>query len=915
MTKPSSQSDFALGAGEHWHGLSVDRVVGLLGSTPGSGLSREEAQSRLEKQGPNELKAKKRRSPAIMLLFQFKNPLLYILLIAGAVKAFLGSWIEAGVIWAAAVLNALIAFTQEAKAESAITSLASSVMTKATVRRHGQMMQLPSRELVPGDVVLLASGDKVPADLRLLRSRNLQVNESALTGESVAVEKRADGDPLPEDTPLAERANMAYAGSFVTFGQGEGVVVATGLDTETGRISKLIEESVGLTTPLTRKFEGFSKSLLYVILAIAAATFIKGLLWGDSPVYMFNAAVALAVAAIPEGLPAVVTITLAIGVARMARRHAIVRNLPAVETLGSTTVICSDKTGTLTENQMTVQAVLAGDHHYMLTGDGYTPRGELRDGEDRPVEPSEMPPTLQACLLAGVLCNDSELEQKDEQWTIVGDPTEGALLVSGRKAGLIRSDLAKTHPRQDSIPFESDYQYMATLNQVDDGFVIYMKGSVESVVNRCELAMAEDGTTCPVDRDGAFLQAERMASRGLRVLAFACKPVDQKRIDHGDLETGLVFLGLQGMIDPPRAEAIEAVAAFHSAGVAVKMITGDHKVTAEAIAERMNLSRQEQAVAFSGHELAHMETTELARAAESGSVFARVAPEQKLRLVEALQSSGHIVAMTGDGVNDAPALKQADIGIAMGITGTEVAKEASDMVLTDDNFASIRAAVEEGRNVYQNLMKALAFLLAVNGGLALSIFLSVLTGQGGALPILPVQVLWINMIVSVTMTIPLAFEPKSHNLMQRPPRSPDEPLLSGSLLRRILVVSIVNLVLIFGVFAWTHNTTGGDLELARTMAIQTLVFGLFFYLLSLSQFWASVVARAQRKEVPIGSPFALGFGIATAMLLQILFNQWGLMNVLFSTTPLNAVQWLTCLGLSLAMIPAALLANRLDPRS
>lgn len=443
---------------------------------------------------------------------------------------------------------------------------------------------------------------------------------------------------------------------------------------------------------------------------------------------------------------------------------------------------------------------------------------------------------------------------------------------------------------------------------------MYMKGSVESVVKRSELAMAEDGGTRPLDRDEIFLQAERMASRGLRVLAFACKKADQDTIDHGDLETGLVFLGLQGMIDPPRAEAIEAVEAFHSAGVSVKMITGDHKVTAEAIAERMNLAHKKETAAYTGQELARFESGDLANAAESSSVFARVAPEQKLRLVEALQSLGHIVAMTGDGVNDAPALKQADIGIAMGVTGTEVAKEASDMVLTDDNFASIRAAVEEGRNVFQNLMKALAFLLAVNGGLSSSIFLSVMTGRGSELPIQPLQVLWINMIVSVTMTIPLAFEPKSHNLMRRPPRSPDEPLLSRSLLRRILVVSILNLGLIFGVFSWIQHSTG-DVALARTMAIQTLVFGLFLYLLSLSQFWASLVARMKGNKVPIGNPFALGFGISAAMLLQIVFNQWGVMNLMFSTTPMNTMQWLTCLGLSLAMVPVALLANRLDPRS
>lgn len=915
MASASVSSDSSDNSAVFWHTLPLEQVTDQLGIAPEKGLSAAEAGTRMAKFGPNELKAKKGKSPLLLFLIQFKNPLLYILLIAGAVKAALDSWAEAIVIWAAAVLNAVIAFTQEAKAESAICSLASAVTTRALVRRNGQMVQLPSRELVPGDVVLLASGDKVPADLRLLRSRNLQVNESALTGESVAVEKKADAAPLPNDTPLAERLNMAYAGSFVTFGQGEGVVVETGLQTETGRISKLMEESGGLATPLTRKFEQFSRTLLYVILGIAAVTFAKGLLWGESPVDLFDAAVALAVSAIPEGLPAVVTITLAIGVKRMARRHAIVRNLPAVETLGSTTVICSDKTGTLTENQMTVQAVYAGGRHYAFTGDGYTPAGELRSGEDAPVAADEMSQPLRQCLLTGVLCNDSELEQKEDLWQVVGDPTEGALLVSGRKVNFIPADLKPGHGRIDSIPFESDYQYMATLNHAEDGGRrIYMKGSTESVVRRCSTVMGPDGAPQPIDPDHLFLQAERMASRGLRVLAFACKPAALDRLDHSDLEEGLIFLGLQGMIDPPRAEAIRAVRSFHSAGVDVKMITGDHKVTAEAIADRMSLSRRQQVKSYSGQELAQMDAEALAAAAEAGCVFARVAPEQKLRLVEALQSRGHIVAMTGDGVNDAPALKQADIGIAMGITGTEVAKEASDMVLTDDNFASIQAAVEEGRNVFQNLMKALGFLLAVNGGLSSSIFLSVLVGRGGELPILPLQVLWINMIVSVTMTIPIAFEPKSHTLMQRPPRPPQASLLSGSLLRRIFVVSLLNLGLIFGMFFYVQTQTGND-ALARSMAIQTLVFGLFFYLLSLSQFWASLLARLKGQSVPIGDPSALGCGIFAAMVLQIIFNQWGVMNLLFSTAPLNAQQWLTTFGVALPMIPVALLANRIDPRS
>lgn len=895
-----------------WHSLDIPAVLAEFNVDLLQGLPSAQAARQQERFGKNELEAKQSRSILLMFLIQFKNPLLYILLIAGVVKAFMGSWIEAGVITGVAVLNALIAFTQESKAESAIQALASSVTTEALVRRNGETRKLSSTELVPGDVVLLASGDKVPADMRLVKSRSLQVNESGLTGESVAVEKDAECPALDQRMPLAERINMAYAGSFVTFGQAEGVVVETGPRTETGRISALMDESNALTTPLTRKFERFSNLLLRAILGIAIFTFLVGLAWGNSAFDMFQAAVALAVSAIPEGLPAVVTITLAIGVSRMAERHAIVRNLPAVETLGSTTIICSDKTGTLTENQMTVQALFAGGRHYQLIGDGYAPKGDLLDSDDEPIERTQMPLTVSNCMLAGVLCNDSELVHEGQIWSIVGDPTEGALLVSGRKVGLDRAQLAETYPRLDSIPFESEYQYMATLNQLpkDTGGLIWMKGSVESLLKRSDSVLGSEGGVQPINRERLQLQADRMAAKGLRVLAFAQKFHAGTAIDHNDLASGLVFLGLQGMIDPPRSEAIQSIRAFHSAGVAVKMITGDHKVTAEAIADRMNLTQKETTLTYSGNELSAMEDSqEFITAALEGAVFARVVPEQKLRLVQALQSRGHIVAMTGDGVNDAPALKQADIGIAMGITGTEVAKEAADMVLTDDNFASIEAAVEEGRNVFQNLLKALAFLLPVNGGLAASVFLSVMAGRGNLLPIQPLQVLWINMIISITMTVPIAFEPKPYDLMEHPPRSPQQPLLSRPLLQRIALISFLNLMFIFGIFAWIRESSG-DLVMARTMAIQTLVTGLAIYLFSLSQFWASLVARLRGRRVQLGNFSRIGCGILAAFLLQVLFSQWRVMNLLFETTPMTANQWLVCFALASPMLLLALLANR-----
>jgi Ca2+-transporting ATPase len=901
-----------------WHHLSIQEVTRHLDTNSETGLTSAVAAKKRERFGANELKSKPGKSPLLRFLLQFNQPLLYILLIAGAIKAFLGQWVNAGVIWGVTLINAIIGFVQESKAESAIAALASSVKTNATIIRNGQKMQVPSTELVPGDVVLLASGDKVPADLRLVQVRNLQVNESALTGESIAIEKNTQS--LNLDTPLAERTNMAYAGSFVTFGTGKGIVVAIGDATETGRISQLIEQGTSLKTPLTRKFDKFSRTLLYIILGIAALMFAVGLGYGYSWVEMFEAAIAFAVSAIPEGLPAVVTVTLAIGVSRMARRHAIVRKLPAVETLGSATVICSDKTGTLTENQMTVQAIYAGDQNYTVTGVGYVPQGKILLNE-KPVN-WDNSSALQECIKAGLLCNDSHLEKKNGQWQVVGDPTEGALIAVANKVGFTRSSLEEEMPRLDVIPFESEFQYMATLHETSSFAsdqkqgTIYVKGSVEAILKRCQQILDTKGNLAPVNAETIHQEVDAMAHQGLRVLAFAKKTVPDVEtlcttsLQHADIENDLIFLGLQGMIDPPRTEAIKAVQACQEAGIQVKMITGDHAVTAQAIARSMGFNKNGEVLAFTGSQLAQMGKSELTTAIEDGVVFARVAPEQKLRIVEALQSRGEVVAMTGDGVNDAPALKQADIGIAMGGAGTEVAKEASDMILTDDNFASIEAAVEEGRTVYQNLLKAIAFILPVNGGESMTILISVLLAR--ELPILSLQVLWLNMVNSITMTVPLAFEPKSERVMQKPPRNPREPLLSPSLLQRILAISIFNWILIFGVFEWIRQTTG-NIDLARTMAIQALVAGRIFYLLSISQLGSAVIARLRGIRHRINDASAIGIGIACTVILQIIFSQWNLMNSLFSTAPLNLNQWLICLLLGLPMVIVSALVNRFDP--
>jgi cation-transporting P-type ATPase F len=892
-----------------WHNLLEREIARHLDTNLETGLASAEVAKRQEQFGANELKGKPGKSPLVRFLLQFHQPLLYILLVAGAIKAFLGQWVNAGVIWGVTLINAIIGFVQESKAESAIAALASSVQTNATILRNGEKIQVPSTELVPGDIVLLASGDKVPADVRLIQARNLQVNESALTGESVAVEK--DTQSLRPDTPLAERTNMAYAGSFVTFGSGRGIVVATGEATETGRISQLMEQETSLKTPLTRKFDKFSKTLLYVILGIAALVFAVGLGYGYSWAEMFEAAVAFAVSAIPEGLPAVVTVTLAIGVSRMARRHAIVRNLPAVETLGGATVICSDKTGTLTENQMTVQAIYAGNKNYTVTGTGYSPMGQILL-DDNPVNWKNSP-ALKECLIAGLLCNDSHLEKKDDRWQVFGDPTEGALVAVASKVGLTRTDIEQKMPRLDAIPFESEFQYMITLH--DRGSeenptqrTIYVKGSVEAILNRCQQMLDIQGNLTPLEAETIHQEVDGMAHQGLRVLAFAKKYVSEshERVEHSDIKQGLIFLGLQGMIDPPRTEAVKAVQACQEAGIKVKMITGDHAVTAAAIASRMGFNKNKRVLAFTGSQLAEMEKNELATAVEDGVVFARVAPEQKLRIVEALQSKGEIVAMTGDGVNDAPALKQADIGIAMGGAGTEVAKEASDMILTDDNFASIEAAVEQGRTVYQNLLKAIAFILPVNGGESMTILISVLLARD--LPILSLQVLWLNMVNSIAMTVPLAFEPKSEEVMKQPPRNPNQPLLSKSLVQRILIISIFNWILIFGMFEWIEQTTG-NIDLARTMAIQALVVGRIFYLLSISQLGIGIVNNLRGVRQKIEDTRAIVTGIICTIVLQIIFSQWSLMNNLFYTAPLNLNQWLLCLLAGLPMIVVASLVN------
>ncbi len=893
---------------QQWHERSPIDVAQDLKTDLEMGLADTDVAQRQEHYGFNELKGKAGKSPILRFLMEFNQPLIYILLIAGIVTLLLQDWVDAGVILGVMFINAVIGFVQESKAEHAIAALAKSVTTEATLIRCGQKVRLNSRELVPGDLVLLKSGDKVPADLRLVTVRDLQVSESALTGESVPVQKATE--PVAAETVLADRRNMAYAGGLVTLGQARGIVVAIANQTETGRIAQLMEQSTALETPLTRKIEQFSKSLLYVILGLAALMFAVVIGKGGNWTEGFKAAVALSVSAIPEGLPAVVTVTLALGVKRMAQQHAIVRKLPAVETLGSTTVICSDKTGTLTENQMTVQAIYAGASAYTVSGVGYGIEGSICQNEE-PVK-LDQALMLRECLQCGLLCNDAHIQTQDGQLSVAGDPTEGALIVSAQKAGLSLQSLEQEQPRLDTLPFESQFQYMATLHrhQQFDRHTIYAKGSAEAILQRCRYQLDLDGQTINLNRSSIEQIVDLMASQGLRVLAFARKEISmqQQRIDREDLENDLVFLGLQGMIDPPRTSAISAVRACQNAGIQVKMITGDHALTAAAIAGQMGLSQDPDPVVFEGKQIAAMDDRELANAVEISNVFARVAPEQKLRLVKALQSKGEIVAMTGDGVNDAPALKQADIGIAMGITGTEVAKEAADMVLTDDNFTSIEAAVEEGRTVYSNLIKTIGFILPVNGGEAMTILVGILAGT--TLPILPVQILWVNMVSSVALSATLAFEPKSLDTMQRSPRSPNEPLLTKKLLWRIIIISSFNLIAVLGMFEWISQTTD-NLNLARTMAVHTLVAAETFYLLSISQFIPSLFDRLQDRTQEIA--YIPAIGVACVLVSQIFFSQIEIINPLFNTQPLSAIEGLICIGAGLPVVVPALLLQRFTP--
>ncbi|WP_051712725.1 HAD-IC family P-type ATPase [Spirillospora albida] len=845
------------------HSLPYAQVADALGTDTGLGLGTDEAAARLERHGPNALPAARRRGPLLRFALQFHSPLIYVLLVSAGITAALGEHVDAAVILGVVLVNAIVGFVQEARAEQALAALAALTRTVTTVVRDGRPARVPSQELVRGDLVVLEAGDKVPADLRLVRTSELKADESALTGESAPVTK----DPAPVgDVTLADRRSMAYSGTFIGYGQGAGIVTATGADTELGLVHRLVGQATGVQTPLTRKIARFSKVVTVAILVLAAVTFAIGLLRGQPAAETLTAAVALAVGAIPEGLPALVTITLAFGVARMVRRNAIVRHLPAVETLGSTTVICTDKTGTLTENQMTVVGVAAGGRLYEVTGAGYAPHGEIRLDGTR-VGPAEHP-VLHACLLAGAACNDAQVQEGDNGWTLHGDPTEGALVTSAAKAGV-----GPVPERVDTITFSSERQYMATLHA--DG-AVHVKGSVERILAACDTQLGPDGRPAPIDRDAIVQIAHAYGEQALRVLAFA-----RAETDAGALTElpRLTFLGLQAMHDPPRASAARAVRACRTAGIQVKMITGDHAATARAIGAAVGLEGD----VMTGAELAACPAADLPDAVERTAVFARVTPEQKLRLVQALQSRDHVIAMTGDGVNDAPALKQADIGVAMGRAGTEVAKESADMILTDDDFASIEAAVEEGRGVFDNLVKFIVWALPANVGLGLVLMAAVVLG--GELPILPVQVLWLNMTAVLILGLPFAVEPHDDDIMRRPPRDPALPLIPRPLAARILLVSVVLLGGAFGLFHWEQEH-GASLAEARTVVVNVFALTLLAYMFNCLSLHRPMLWRGVRRN-----PWT-AVGAAALLAVQALYTYTPWMREVFGSAGLDAAAWL-----------------------
>lgn len=869
----NTQDATTKGGGRAWHSMETDDVRAVLETDAKSGLTREEARKRLDAHGPNVLPEQSRESALRRLLRQFHNVLIYVLIAAAVMTAVLGHWIDTLVIAAVVVINAVIGFIQEGKAERALEGIRKMLSLEARVVRDGDRRSIAAEKLVVGDLVELRSGDRVPADVRLVHARDLRIEESALTGESVPAGKSTaavDAGAVPGD-----RKGVAFSGTMVTFGRGRGIVVATGSDTEIGRISGMMDAVTAPRTPLLRQIDRFGNHLSAVILGLTVVFFVIGRVFHDYPTTeLFLAVIGLAVAAIPEGLPAILTITLALGVQRMAKRNAIIRKLPSVETLGSVTVICSDKTGTLTRNEMTVQSVRTRESTWKVTGSGYDPAGEILE-EDKAID-AMADLTLSRIVRGAGISNETEVERdEDGAWQVHGEPTEAGLRVLALKAGFDH----KQAKRLDVLPFESDHKYMAALSEEDDGTrAIWVTGAPERLLEKCN-QQAENGGNSSLDRDFWENKIADLAATGTRVIAVATKTTDRDTLGHDDID-GLVFLGIVGMIDPPREEAIAAVAECRAAGIQVKMITGDHALTASGIAQQLGIEHAGDPV--TGSELEDADDKMLRKIAPDHFIYARTSPEHKLRLVQALQANGEVVAMTGDGVNDAPSIKSADVGIAMGIKGTQVTKDVSEMVLADDNFATIVHAIKEGRTIYDNLRKTILFILPTNGAQALVVMAAI--ALGAAMPITPVQILWVNMVTAVTLALALSFEKTEPGTMQRPPRPPSASILDGHFVWRVAFVSVVIAGLTFAL----HDVAlraGATAAAASAVAVNTLVVGQIFYLLNCRS------TRASSIRLSIFDNRAVPLTIAIMLILQALFTFAPVFQTAFGTAAPEPWLW------------------------
>ncbi len=886
-----------------WYTLSVQEVLAKLKTDPQKGLSDKEAKERLLRFGPNEL-AKAPREPAWKLFMaQFKDFMVLVLLAATVISGFLGEYADAITIAIIVIVNAALGFVQEYRAERSLEALKKLASPEARTIRNGQERRMQAVSLVPGDIVLLEEGDRVPADLRLLKTSSLEIEESALTGESLPVLKAAGAMPGYGLSP-GDASNMAYLGTVVTRGRGRGVVVHTGMATEMGQIAGMIQEAGREETPLQHRLAQLGRWLVAFCLIICAVVTVLGIMRGEVPYQMFLAGVSLAVAAIPEGLPAIVTVALALGVQRMIKRRAIIRKLPAVETLGCATVICSDKTGTLTQNEMTVRKIVINGRVIDVTGEGYDPKGEFTGGLDRHDQHFNL------MMKAAALCSNSVLErgsisvtglfrglakgQPAREWSVLGDPTEGALMVMAMKAGLWREKLEMKEVREAEIPFDSDRKRMSVLYRQPAGeLAVYVKGAPDVILDLCTHSL-KGGLAVPLskkEREEILNQNSELADKALRVIAFAYRelPADTTDFSEVNVEQRLVFLGLAGMIDPPRPAAVKAVLTCRRAGIKVVMITGDHKLTARAIARELGILSKNGEI-LTGRDLDNMSDDEFAGQVEKISVYARVSPRHKLKIVRALKEAGHVVAMTGDGVNDAPAIKEADIGIAMGITGTDVTKEASAMVLADDNFNSIVDAVEEGRGIYDNIRKFIRYLLSCNVGEVLTMLIAVLAGM--PLPLAPIQILWMNLVTDGLPAMALGVDPHDSDIMTRRPRHPRESVFSHGMAWRIITSGTV--IGLGTLAAFRCGLSMGDVELARTMAFNTLVFFQLFYVFACRSESHTIL------EIGLLTNLYLVGAVCISAVLQLLVNYVPFLQAVFHVVPLNGLQWVAVLLISSA---------------